>query len=135
MGSADPRLLVIFVLGHAMDALALHVCIALDDAFAAPCRGAECGQDQCQSALGEGIHRLTTTRVADRAGVSVGTSYQYSRTSTRCFMRSMSVIWTVWLNALKQLAQTFPAQRDGHRTDSSLSGGQDGARRRYACPL
>ena len=30
-----------------------------------------------QVLLGEGIHRLTTTRVAVRAGVSVGTMYQY----------------------------------------------------------
>ena len=30
-----------------------------------------------QVLLGEGIHRLTTTRVAERAGVSVGTMYQY----------------------------------------------------------
>lgn len=30
-----------------------------------------------QVLLSEGIHRLTTTRVADRAGVSVGTMYQY----------------------------------------------------------
>ena len=30
-----------------------------------------------QVLVGEGIHRLTTTRVAERAGVSVGTMYQY----------------------------------------------------------
>ncbi|KKB08546.1 TetR family transcriptional regulator [Devosia geojensis] len=30
-----------------------------------------------QVLLGDGIHRLTTTRVAERAGVSVGTMYQY----------------------------------------------------------
>jgi AcrR family transcriptional regulator len=30
-----------------------------------------------QVLLREGLHRLTTTRVADRAGVSVGTLYQY----------------------------------------------------------
>lgn len=30
-----------------------------------------------QVLLSEGIHRLTTTRVAERAGVSVGTMYQY----------------------------------------------------------
>jgi AcrR family transcriptional regulator len=30
-----------------------------------------------QVLLNEGIHRLTTTRVAERAGVSVGTMYQY----------------------------------------------------------
>lgn len=30
-----------------------------------------------QVLLAEGIHRLTTTRVAERAGVSVGTMYQY----------------------------------------------------------
>jgi len=30
-----------------------------------------------QVLLTEGIHRLTTTRVAERAGVSVGTMYQY----------------------------------------------------------
>ncbi|MCJ7995424.1 TetR/AcrR family transcriptional regulator [Rhizobium cremeum] len=30
-----------------------------------------------QVLIGEGTHRLTTTRVAERAGVSVGTMYQY----------------------------------------------------------
>ena len=30
-----------------------------------------------QILLAEGVHRLTTTRVAERAGVSVGTMYQY----------------------------------------------------------
>ena len=30
-----------------------------------------------QVLLADGIHRLTTTRVAQRAGVSVGTMYQY----------------------------------------------------------
>lgn len=30
-----------------------------------------------QVLLAEGVHRLTTTRVAERAGVSVGTMYQY----------------------------------------------------------
>ena len=30
-----------------------------------------------QVLLAEGVHRLTTTRVADRAGVSVGSMYQY----------------------------------------------------------
>ncbi|MEQ8700898.1 MAG: TetR/AcrR family transcriptional regulator, partial [Bauldia litoralis] len=30
-----------------------------------------------QVLLSDGLHRLTTTRVAERAGVSVGTMYQY----------------------------------------------------------
>lgn len=30
-----------------------------------------------QFLVADGVHRLTTTRVAERAGVSVGTMYQY----------------------------------------------------------
>jgi hypothetical protein len=43
-----------------------------------------------QVLLSEGAGRLTTTRVAARAGVSVGTMYQYFRTRRRCCTLSVA---------------------------------------------
>jgi hypothetical protein len=43
-----------------------------------------------QVLLSEGAGRLTTMRVAARAGVSVGTMYQYFRTRRRCCTLSVA---------------------------------------------
>lgn len=51
-----------------------------------------------QVLLSEGAERLTTTRVADRAGVSVGTLYQY-------FPNKQSLLFAVLENHLKKVTQ------------------------------
>ena len=51
-----------------------------------------------QVLLSEGAERLTTTRVADRAGVSVGTLYQY-------FPNKQSLLFAVLENHLEKVTQ------------------------------
>ena len=45
-----------------------------------------------QVLLSHGAERLTTTRVAERAGVSVGTLYQYYPNSSHCCLRCWNII-------------------------------------------
>jgi AcrR family transcriptional regulator len=49
-----------------------------------------------------GIHRLTTTRVAERAGVSVGTMYQY-------FPHKESLVYALNARYLETLAEKIEA--------------------------
>jgi len=51
-----------------------------------------------QVLLSEGMHRLTTTRVADRAGVSVGTLYQY-------YPNKQSLLYAVLERHLRRVAE------------------------------
>ena len=51
-----------------------------------------------QVLVGDGPHRLTTTRVAERAGVSVGTMYQY-------FPHKQALFWAVNERYLETLAE------------------------------
>ena len=46
-----------------------------------------------QVLLSHGADRLTTTRVADRAGVSVGTLYSTIQTSGHYCLRCSRIIW------------------------------------------
>lgn len=62
-----------------------------------------------QVLLAEGIHRLTTTRVAERAGVSVGTMYQY-------FPHKQALLYALNERYLDRLAERVEA------TCSSLHG-------------
>jgi AcrR family transcriptional regulator len=45
-----------------------------------------------QVLLSHGAERLTTTRVAERAGVSVGTLYQYYPNSAHCCLPCWKII-------------------------------------------
>jgi AcrR family transcriptional regulator len=61
-----------------------------------------------QVLLVDGPHRLTTTRVAERAGVSVGTLYQY-------FPNKRSLLYAVLERHLKRLrAEVVTAARSAH---------------------
>lgn len=63
-----------------------------------------------QVLLGEGIHRLTTTRVAERAGVSVGTMYQY-------FPHKQALLYALNERYLDRLAERVEmACMQGHGT-------------------
>lgn len=64
-----------------------------------------------QVLLKQGVNRLTTTRVAERAGVSVGTLYQYYRTSSRCCARSWRTISTKSPLRSRRLAKTRATNR------------------------
>jgi AcrR family transcriptional regulator len=55
-----------------------------------------------QVLLSHGAERLTTTRVADRAGVSVGTLYQY-------FPNKQSLLYAVFEDHLKKVASAVEA--------------------------
>lgn len=55
-----------------------------------------------QVLLSEGIHRLTTTRVAERAGVSVGTMYQY-------FPHKQALLYALNERYLDRLAERMEA--------------------------
>ena len=55
-----------------------------------------------QVLIGEGTHRLTTTRVAERAGVSVGTMYQY-------FPHKQALLYALNERYLDRLAQRVEA--------------------------
>lgn len=67
-----------------------------------------------QVLLNEGIHRLTTTRVAERAGVSVGTMYQY-------FPHKHSLIYSLNERYLDLLADRVEATcRAQHGTATSV---------------
>lgn len=66
-----------------------------------------------QLLLREGVHRLTTTRVAERAGVSVGTMYQY-------FPNKRALIYALnarYLDALAEKIETACAAHHGAPTD------------------
>ena len=56
-----------------------------------------------QVLLAEGIHRLTTTRVAERAGVSVGTMYQY-------FPHKQALLYALNERYLDRLAERMEAR-------------------------
>lgn len=53
-----------------------------------------------QVLLAEGLARLTTTRVAERAGVSVGTLYQY-------FPNKQALLFTILLRHFEELADAI----------------------------
>lgn len=55
-----------------------------------------------QVLLAEGVHRLTTTRVAERAGVSVGTMYQY-------FPHKQALLYALNERYLDRLAERMEA--------------------------
>jgi hypothetical protein len=62
---------------------------------------ANSGHTTIQVLLSEGVQRLTTTRVAERAGVSVGTMYiSSSRISNRCSTPCSSSILRASLRTL-----------------------------------
>ncbi len=61
-----------------------------------------------QLLLGDGMHRLTTTRVAARAGVSVGTMYQY-------FPNKQALIYALNERYLDALAGKIEAACHAHR--------------------
>lgn len=61
-----------------------------------------------QVLLGEGIHRLTTTRVAERAGVSVGTMYQY-------FPHKQALLYALNERYLDMVAERVEATCRAHR--------------------
>jgi AcrR family transcriptional regulator len=60
-----------------------------------------------QLLLTDGLHRLTTTRVADRAGVSVGTMYQY-------FPNKQALIYALNERYLGGLAEKIEATCHAH---------------------
>ncbi len=64
-----------------------------------------------QVLLTEGAHRLTTTRVAERAGVSVGTMYQY-------FPHKQALLYAVVHQHLTQFVEAFEAACMAHRHES-----------------
>ncbi|EBF9649850.1 TetR/AcrR family transcriptional regulator [Salmonella enterica] len=61
-----------------------------------------------QLLVADGIHRLTTTRVAERAGVSVGTMYQY-------FPHKESVVYALNERYLAALADRIEITCRNHR--------------------
>ncbi|WP_337268805.1 TetR/AcrR family transcriptional regulator [Oryzifoliimicrobium ureilyticus] len=61
-----------------------------------------------QLLLSDGLHRLTTTRVAERAGVSVGTMYQY-------FPHKLSLIYALNERYLEALAEKIEATCQRHK--------------------
>lgn len=66
-----------------------------------------------QVLLAEGLHRLTTTRVAERAGVSVGTMYQY-------FPNKQSLLYALNERYLDTVAEKVEkACRDAHGATTS----------------
>lgn len=67
-----------------------------------------------QLLLVDGIHKLTTTRVAERAGVSVGTMYQY-------FPHKQSLIYALNERYLEALAARIEATCAAHRENSMAS--------------
>ena len=64
-----------------------------------------------QVLLAEGGHRLTTTRVAERAGVSVGTMYQY-------FPHKQALMYAVVHQHLTEFVEVFEAACLKHRSES-----------------
>ena len=60
-----------------------------------------------QVLLAEGLTRLTTTRVAERAGVSVGTLYQY-------FPNKEALLFAVLQRHFEELADAFETVGRGH---------------------
>ncbi len=64
-----------------------------------------------QVLLREGAERLTTTRVADRAGVSVGTLYQY-------YPNKQSLLFAVLEKHLVQVMETLERTCETHRHES-----------------
>ncbi|MFD2249363.1 AcrR family transcriptional regulator [Pseudochelatococcus lubricantis] len=70
-----------------------------------------------QVLLSEGMARLTTTRVAERAGVSVGTMYQY-------FPNKLALIIALnerYLNALAERVEQTCARRAGHQVSEMVA--------------
>nr|WP_315242643.1 TetR/AcrR family transcriptional regulator [uncultured Albidiferax sp.] len=65
-------------------------------------------QATIQVLLAEGAHRLTTTRVAERAGVSVGTMYQY-------FPHKQALLYAVVHQHLTEFVASFEAACVQHR--------------------
>lgn len=61
-----------------------------------------------QLLVADGIHRLTTTRVAERAGVSVGTMYQY-------FPNKEALVYALNERYLTRLATRIEAECLAHR--------------------
>lgn len=71
-----------------------------------------------QVLLSEGVHRLTTTRVAERAGVSVGTMYQY-------FPHKQALLYALNERYLDQLAvrmEATCASLHGATTEAMIEG-------------
>ncbi len=64
-----------------------------------------------QVLLAEGAPRLTTTRVAERAGVSVGTMYQY-------FPHKQALLYAVVQQHLTEFVEEFEAACLKHRNES-----------------
>lgn len=64
-----------------------------------------------QVLLAEGGHRLTTTRVAERAGVSVGTMYQY-------FPHKQALLYSVVQRHMTEYVEAFEAACLQHRSQS-----------------
>jgi AcrR family transcriptional regulator len=64
-----------------------------------------------QFLLAEGGHRLTTTRVAERAGVSVGTMYQY-------FPHKQALLYALVHQHLTAFVEAFEAACLKHRNES-----------------
>jgi len=71
-----------------------------------------------QVLLAEGIHRLTTTRVAERAGVSVGTMYQY-------FPHKQALLYALnerYLDRLAERVEATCSDLHGKATSEMVSG-------------
>lgn len=68
-------------------------------------------QATIQVLLAEGAQRLTTTRVAERAGVSVGTMYQY-------FPHKQALLYAVVHQHLTEFVEAFEAACLKHRNES-----------------
>jgi len=64
-----------------------------------------------QVLLSDGGHRLTTTRVAERAGVSVGTMYQY-------FPHKQALLYAVVQQHMAEYVESFEAACRQHRDQS-----------------
>lgn len=71
-------------------------------------------QATIQVLLADGGHRLTTTRVAERAGVSVGTMYQY-------FPHKQALLYAVVHQHLTEFVEAFEAACLKHRKESTAA--------------
>lgn len=74
-----------------------------------------------QVLLKEGLARLTTIRVAERAGVSVGTLYQY-------FPNKQSLQYALLVRHFEELASAVEALRDAPGDRTLAQRGEDAAR-------
>ncbi len=90
-----------------------------------------------QILLKQGANRLTTTRVAERAGVSVGTLYRTTRTKSRCCSPSWRTTRQRRRGGRSRVRTGAPptAFRDGQSGGRSVCGRQDEAHRRVPSAL